>query len=227
MSIDVADLHLATFDSPSAERLPDFLIHDGHWVGDATAVAGIVLPEAGEAIARGFLAMGAPRIFLGAAALLDSALVERLARDYGSESVGLFLPVARMAISWSLETESNADFKTVMPSIGEPGWEILGSDDGRTGTLVQWWLAAMFERGASSAILRVDIVDDTDLNICAGLVERFGDKLWFAPRSSVGNRLADWRCWGGVRRFAVPVVTWQNDVDCQAWLAGAEVVEAA
>jgi hypothetical protein len=227
MTADAAGLQIATFDGPQDDRLPDFLIHDGHWLGDVTAVQGIVLPGQGESVARGFLEMGAPCVYLGAAALMDSGIVERLALAYGPQHVGVFVPVARMEVSWSLETQSNADFRTVAPSHCEPAWEILGDDGGRTGTLVQWWLAAMFEQGASSAIIRVDIHDDTDLNLCADLVERFGDKLWFAPRSAVGNRFDDWLRWGKATRLAVPIAMLENDPDLRAWSAGAQEPAAA
>jgi hypothetical protein len=220
-------LQIATFDAPQDDRQPDFLIHDGCWLGDATALRGIVLPDQDEAVARGFLEMEAPCVYLGAAALRDSGIVERLARAYGPQRVGVFLPVARMEVSWSLETQSNADFKTLAPSHCEPAWEILGNDGGRTGTLVQWWLAAMFERGASSAIIRVDIHDDTDLNLCADLVERFGDKLWFAPRSAVGNRFDDWLRWGKATRLAVPIAVLDTDPDIRAWSAGEQEQAAA
>ena len=172
---------------------------------------------AGEAEARGLLEMEAPCVYLGEAALLDSGMVERLARSYGPERVALYLPVARMEVSWSLETQSNADFKTLAPSRCEPAWEILGADGGGSGTLVQWWLAAMFERGAAAAIVRVDIRDDVDLNLCADLVERFGERLWFAPRTAAGNRFDDWLRWGRVSRLAVPFALLDEAAALRAW----------
>lgn len=202
---------IASLDVPCDDRLPDFLIDDGHWLGDATALRGVILPDQGEARARGLLEMDVPRVYLGAAALLDSAMVERLVRSYGSERIGVYLPAARMEVSWSMETQSNADFKTVTPSHCDPAWEILDDDGGRTGTLVHWWLGAMFERGAGSAIVRVDIRDDSDLNLCATLAEFWGDKVWFAPRSIAGNDFAEWVRWGHAARLALPFATLAAD----------------
>jgi hypothetical protein len=216
MSTDVDAPELAIFDVPQSDVLPDFLIDDGHWLGDATALRGAVLPCQGEARARGLLEMDSPRVFLGAAALTDSGIVERLAGIYGSERIGVFAPVVRMEVAWALEVQSNADFKTVAPSRCQPAWEIVDADGRRTGTDVHWWLGAMFERGASSAIVQVDILDDDDLNICAELIERFGTKVWCTPRSATANNFDDWIRWGKVARLALPFAA--MEAASYAWL---------
>jgi hypothetical protein len=211
MSIDADAPELVSIDGPQSGPMPDFLVDDGYWLGDATSLRGAVLPVEGEGRARGLLEMESPRVYLGAAALMDSDLVERMAQAYGSERIGVFAPAARMEVSWALETQSNADFKTVAPSRCQPGWEILDGKGDRTGAEVHWWLGAMFDRGASSAIVQVDMRDDDDLNICAALVEAFGRKVWFAPRSAEGNDFDDWMQWGKVARLALPFAVLERE----------------
>ena len=216
MTVEADLFSLATLGAPDAAALSDFLIDDGCWLGDGTAIRGIVLPGQNESRARGLLEMEVPIVFLGEAALQDGELIERLARQYGSERLGVYLPVRRMEVSWTLETTSNADFKTFAPSHCEPAWEILLADGNRTGTLAAWWLQAMFERGAGSAMIRADILDDTDLNLCAGLTELHADRLWFAPATAGANRYADWLRWGKVARLAVPGSDFEHHPDILA-----------
>jgi hypothetical protein len=227
MSIDADVPELATIDGPQSGPMPDFLIDDGHWLGDATGLRGAVLTVAGEARARGLLEMESPRVYLGAAALMDSSLIERLVQAYGSERIGVFAPAARMEVTWVLETQSNADFKTVAPSRCQPAWEVLDENGGRSGAEVHWWLGAMFERGASSAVVQVDIRDDDDLNICAALVEAFGRKVWFAPRSAEGNDFDDWMQWGKVARLALPFAVLEREAHIRRGQADEDVAACA
>ncbi len=171
----------------------------------AAECAGIVLPEGNETRATTLLAAGAPRVYLGGAVLLDSTLVERLVAAYGTERIGIYAPLRRQTVSWSFETVSNADFKTVTPSHCEPAWEVLWADGSGTGTLASWWLKTMGELGASSFLVRVDIRDDTDLNLCAGLVEELGEALWLGPLTDPAPALAEWVDFGQCRQLALPV----------------------
>ena len=98
---------------------------------------------------------------------------------------------------------SNADFKTVTPSHCEPAWEVLRADGTGTGTLARWWLAAMREQGASRFLVRVDIVDDTDLNLCAGLIEELGGALWIGPLAEAMPNLADWVDYGKCKQIVL------------------------
>jgi hypothetical protein len=216
MTVDAPVLQLATLTPAEHDHRGDFLIDDGCWLGDGTSIHGILLPSQNESRARGLLEMEVPIVFLGQAALQDSELVGRLAQQYGPERIGVFLPLRRMEVSWTLETKSNADFKTFSPSHCEPAWEILLADGTRTGTLAAWWLDTMFERGASAAVIQVDIVDDTDLNLCAGLTEFRADRLWFSPATPGINRYAEWRHWGKVARLALPVADFDCHPDIQA-----------
>ncbi|ENO78550.1 hypothetical protein [Thauera sp. 63] len=163
-----------------------------------------ILLHGDEARAAALLEAGVPQVLLGDAVLSDADLPLRLAARFGADRVGLFVPARRMAVSWSFDTVSNADFRVVTPSLCEPGWEILRADGSATGIRVDWWLGEMKKRGISTALVQVDIVDDTDLNLCAGLVEELGEGLWIAPGGEVEPALADWVRYGKATRIALP-----------------------
>lgn len=167
-------------------------------------LAGVVLPVEGEGRAAALLDAGAARVFIGEAALSDCGVVERLATRFGTERVGIYARARRMEVGWSFETVSNADFKVVTPSVCEPSWEILRADGSRSGTRVHWWLGEMMKRGASAALLRVDLRDDADLNLCAGLVEELGERLWLGPLDDAVPALADWVAYGKLVRIVLP-----------------------
>lgn len=173
----------------------------GAWLASATA---IILPVEGEARASELLAAGAARVLLGEAVLRDPQLLQRLAARFGAERIGVFVPAHRMEVTWSFDTVSNADFRVVTPSLCEAGWEILRADGSATGIRADWWLGEMKKRGASIALVQVDIDDDTDLNLCAGLVEDLGDRLWIAPRRQSDPALADWVAYGKATQIALP-----------------------
>jgi hypothetical protein len=179
------------FDAPGAEAI-------------AGECAGIVLADGDEARAAVLLSIGAPLVLLGEAALRDSGVVTHLIAAHGRERIGIYAPVKRQTISWSFETVSNADFKTVTPSNCEPAWEVLTANGASTGTLAAWWLAALHDLGTTQFLVHVDINDDVDLNLCADLVERLGDLLWLAPRGEPSVvPLADWVRYGQARRLAL------------------------
>lgn len=177
----------------------------------AAACAGIILTHGDEQRATTLLSIGAPVVFLGEAALRDSAFVQRLAAAFGSERIGIYAPAARQAVSWSFETVSNADFRTVTPSHCEPAWEVLLADGSATGTLLAWWLGALRELGASQFLVSVAIDDDTDLNLCADLVERYVSALWLAPVPGGAVPLGDVSRYGQAQQLVVPD-------DQRAWL---------
>lgn len=182
---------LFRFDEPGQASLA----HDG---------SAMILCCGDEARAAALLEAGAPQVLLGEAVLRDADLPLRLAARFGADRVGLFVPARRMVVSWSFDTVSNADFRVVTPSLCEPGWEILRADGSATGIRVDWWLGEMKKRGIPTALVRVDILDDTDLNLCAGLVEDLGEGLWIAPGGQVEPALADWVRYGKATRIALP-----------------------
>lgn len=208
----VVTRHLRQFAEAGAAPIgADDLVFDAPGVeAVADACAGIVLAQCDERgdeqRATTLLNIGTPVVFVGEAALRDSAIVGRLSAAFGSERIGVYAPVQRQSVRWSFETVSNADFRTVTPSHCEPAWEVLLADGSATGTLVAWWLGAMRDLGASQFLVRVAIDDDTDLNLCADLVERYGDALWLEPVAG-GVPLSDWIRYGQARQLAL-----RNDI---------------
>lgn len=207
--------------------------HDAQFLFDgptvdacAASCAGIVLTNGSEARAEDLLAAGARQVLIGEAALLDSGSIERLVEKYGKERIGLYVPVRNLAVDWSFETVSNADFKVVTPSVCEPTWEVLRADGSGTGTHAEWWVGQMVERGARTVLLHADIEDDIDLNLCAGLVEKLGEQLWVAPRTNCTPPLADWIAFGQVRQLALPADLYQQREAWQCHGNAEEPVEA-
>lgn len=182
----------------------------------------MILRHGDEARAAALLEAGARQVLLGEAVLSDADLPLRLAARFAPDRVGLFVPARRMAVSWSFDTVSNADFRVVTPSLCEPGWEILRADGRATGIRVDWWLGEMKKRGISTALVQVDILDDTDLNLCAGLVEDLGEGLWIAPGGQAEPALTDWVRYGKATRIALSPAVFER----RAVLLG-DLLEAA
>lgn len=182
---------------------PAFLF-DGDDLPEDLNHISVVLRNAGLERARELLARGAERVLAGEAALLDSSLIEAMSREFGAERVGVWVPARRLEVSWALDTHSNADFRCVTPSHAKPAWEVLKNDGSRSGTDAGWWLGQMLARGASLALLGTDIADDTDLNLCAELVEQFGSRLWLTPLADPEADLLPWVAYGQARNLVVP-----------------------
>jgi imidazole glycerol phosphate synthase subunit HisF len=168
------------------------------------AAATVVLPTQGAGRAASLLAAGARRVLLGEAALRDASLVPALVEEFGEGKVGLYVPARRIEVRWSFESVSNADFKVLAPSLGAPAWEVLLADGTGTGTQAPWWIGEMFGLGAAEALLRVDIRDDADLNLCADCVERFGHRIWIGPLADETPGIAEWIEFGHAVQLALP-----------------------
>jgi hypothetical protein len=166
--------------------------------------AQVVLSGEAESVANTLLDAGVTRVYVGEAALLDSGTVSRLLKRFGAGRIGLHVPVQRQAVSWSFETKSNADFRVLTPSLCEPAWEVLRADGDPSGVRALSWLEEMVHRGVQSVLVRADVCDDTDLNLCAGMVEAFGDKLWLAPLRGQTPAIADWISFGQATQLALP-----------------------
>lgn len=163
----------------------------------------VVLADGSEERASELLDCGAAKVILGDLALLDSTAVQRLVEQYGGERIGVWLRAVKKHVTWSIDYISNEDFNCLTPSVGAPGWELVKSDGSPTGADAQWWLKQMLGLGASVALVSVDMQDD-DLNICAGIIEDFGDKVWFAPWQQADADLEPWVCYGQVRQLVLP-----------------------
>lgn len=172
--------------------------------------AQVVLHAEPEDMAVSLLNAGAKKVFLGETALYDSTVVSRLVQLFGSQRIGLHVPVQRQSVSWSFETESNEDFNVVAPSLCEPVWEVLKANGESSGVRATGWIEAMLHHGVGCVLLRADISDDADLNLCAGLVETLGDKLWVAPLTDANLPLADWVSFGQVKQMALPTALYQR-----------------
>lgn len=172
--------------------------------------AQVVLAGESEAVATKLLQAGARKVFLGEAALFDSTVVSRLVHAFGSARIGLHVPVQRQSVSWSFETESNEDFNVVTPSLCEPVWEVLKANGESSGVRAARWIDIMLQHGVSTVLLRADLGDDVDLNLCAGLVETVGDKLWVAPLTDNAPLIADWINFGQVTQLALPVALYHR-----------------
>lgn len=176
----------------------------------ALARAQVVLGAESEATAASLLDGGAQRVFIGEAALRDSGVVERLLQRYGASRIGLHVPVQRQSVSWSFETESNADFSVVTPSLCEPTWEVLHANGESSGVRAAAWMEAMRQLGVRTLLMRADICDDTDLNLCAGMVETLGNTLWVAPLLDAAPPIADWIRFGQATQIALPIGLYQQ-----------------
>lgn len=195
-----------------AESAEDAFTHGRGYVVDDLALApecirsaaAIVVPSRGAQRAAVLLAAGARRILLGEAALRDSSLVTTLNAEFGEGRTGVYVPARRLEVRWSFDTASNADFKVLTPSLGAPAWEVLLPDGTGTGTHALWWIGEMLGLGAAEALLRVDIRDDADLDLCADCVERFGQRLWIGPLADEAPAIPDWIALGHARQFALP-----------------------
>jgi hypothetical protein len=180
-----------------------------HFVRDDAALPAalqnlnVVLENGTETRAGELLERGAARVLLADAALLDSTAVARLVQQYGPDRVGVSVLAKRRHVSWTLDTVSNEDFNCLTPSYGKAGWEIVMSDGAATGTDAEWWLGEMLALGASAVLISVDLQDD-DLNICAGLMETHGMKLWFAPWQQPDADLEPWVRYGQIRQLLLP-----------------------
>lgn len=206
--------HLCRFDPTSALEVDaDDVVFDTAGVeAIAAECGGIILAQGDAARAETLLAAGASCVLLGEVALVDSGVVSRLAQAYPGR-IGIYAPAQRQAVSWSFETVSNADFKTVTPSVCEPAWEVLKADGTPTGTLVHWWLGALRELGATQFLVHADVRDDTDLNILAGLVETLGDSLWLAPQTETCLPFADCVNYGQCRQWVLAPALYERRME--------------
>ena len=83
----------------------------------------------------------------------------------------------------------------------------------------------MLALGAGMALISVDVQDD-DLNICAGLMESHGDKLWFTPRQQPDADLEPWVRYGQVRQLVLPMSNDRDEAE-MARIRGAAMTDEA
>lgn len=164
----------------------------------------VVTAGGDEARAGELLARGAGCVFLGDLALNDREAVRRLIAQHGGERIGVCVQAQKTSVAWTMMEEApNAGFRVMMPSVSVPGWDLLQQDGTPTGERVDWWLEEMFALGLGKALICMDMQDD-DLNLCAGLIEDHGAKLWFSPRLEADADLEPWVRWGQIRQLLLP-----------------------
>lgn len=175
--------------------------------------ASVVLPDGGLARAMAVRASGAERVFLADAVLEDSLLMKWMAEEVGGKYMGVWVPVRRMEVDWSLDNDNdfNADFRCVVPSYAKPAWEVLKSDMTPTGTEAGWWIEQMLSLGASAVLISADLADGRDLDVCAELAERFGEQLWFSPLTP-GQDMKPWVQWGLARQLVIPEEDYRDEM---------------
>jgi len=187
----------------AASAQPEFMF-DREVLPERTLNATIVLPGGGLALARARLMAGTRQVLLADAALRDIAVLAAALTEFGAARVGAWLPARRAAVSWALDSQSNGDFKCMVPSNPQARWEVLTSDRQRTGTEIGSWIEKLVRLGVTTILVSVDMEDDRDLDLCAGLIERFGSRLWFSPLDRPGADLVPWVEFGQVRRLVLP-----------------------
>lgn len=190
---------------------PAFVFDAESLPADPATLLGVVLPTQGLRRAQELLERGVPQVLLGEAALLDGGMVEKLAGKFGAERVGIYVPTMRMQVNWAMDVTSNADFRIMRPSVCEPCWEVLRGDGARSGANAAWWVGEMQKRGATTVMVRTDIRDDWDLNLCAALVEQCGDRLWIGPLEDERPALAEWIEYSNAGHLVVPRALYDTD----------------
>lgn len=182
---------------------PAFMFDDGELPARLPPI-GVVLRSGGLSQARARLAAGARQVLLADAALADASLVRAAVAEFGAARLGVWLPAARMEVCWSLDSQSNGDFKCMVPSDPQARWEVLASDMRRTGIDACRWIEQLVRQGASTILVSVDMRDERDLDLCAGLMERFTHALWFSPLAALDADLTPWVDFGRVTRLVLP-----------------------
>lgn len=193
---------------------PVFML-DGGSVPMRLGATTLVLERAGLARARLRLAAGARQVLFGDAALDDPAIVARAVREFGAPRVGVWLPARRAPVSWAMDSFSNGDFKCMVPSNPQARWDVLRSDAEPAGIDVQACMERVLALGAATVLVGIDMQDERDLDLCAGLVERFGRRLWLTPLQERAADLAPWIEWGQMRQLVLP-----DRPDCAAVARG-------
>jgi hypothetical protein len=200
---DESELILARWAAPDETAAGMSFVRDAAALSASLRHCTVVLEDGSERRASELLERGAERVLLADAVMLDSTSVSRLAQRYGAERIGVSLLASRRHVSWSLDAVSNADFRCLTPSLGKPGWEIMLSDGTASGADAEWWVGEMLAAGACMVLIRADIQDE-DLNLCAGLVEKHGHQLWFSPWQHPDADLEPWVRYGQIRQLLLP-----------------------
>lgn len=182
---------------------PHFMLDRGA-VHHRLAGIRVVLESGGLPLARLRLAAGARQVLLGEGALQRPALLAQALEEFGAERVGVWLPARRAPVSWALDSYSNGDFKCMVPSNPQARWDVLRADGQPAGLDASAWIDQLLGCGVTTVLLGIDMQDDRDLDLCAGLAQRHGPHLWFTSLAHAAADFAAWVEYGQVRRLVLP-----------------------
>ena len=184
---------------------PHFMFDRGT-VPNRLAGVSVVLESGGLPRARLRLAAGAQQVLLGDVTLQQPGIVKAAVEEFGPDRMGIWLPARRAPVSWALDSQSNGDFKCMVPSNPQARWDVLRSDRQPAGLDAGGWMAKLVDCGVKTILVAVDMEDDRDLDLCAGLMEQYGPHLWFTPLDRPAAELSAWVEYGQARRLVLPAV---------------------
>lgn len=186
-------------------------LHERDICGEQSLDGCSVIAATGDpARLESLLAAGAQEVFLGEAALHDSALVSEVVTRHGGERIGLWLPVRRAETSWGFDTVSNADFSTLAVTNPVPRWVICTADGTPTDVDACWWAGEMINAGCGKVLVSVAAPEDDDLSACAEMAECAGERFWLDTGSADIEELRFWGRYGQARQVVLPA---GSDVD--------------
>lgn len=191
---------------------PYFVMDDpvSKW-GDADDC--VVVAKAGRASIDAVLEAGVGQVYIGEAALHDDHLIAELTNRYGTERIGVWLPVQLTTVQWNLDRESNADFSFVAASTPIPRWVVQRANGTPTDVDAQWWVAEMFKSGCCSVMVSVKNAQDDDLLPCAEMSELAGVNFYLDAGTADVEELRYWVKYGQVKRLVLPT---GSDIDTVA-----------
>lgn len=204
------DLQIARWSEVTEEKKspPTFIFDKGNDLVDISGCY-VVAPKANQARIEALMAAGASQVLLGETALLDSNLMNEVISEYGKR-IGIWLPVRRASTNWSLDSESNADFRFVSFSRPQPRWLVLRADGSLTDVDALWWAEEMLKAGCSSVMVSVKEPEDDDLLACAEMSEIATDHFWLDTGSIDIEELRFWVKYGHAHQLVVPA---ESDID--------------
>lgn len=169
--------------------------------------------------ARDMLGHGAERVLFADAAIAeaDPSVMQGLVQTLGADKVGVWLPVKRTGnpCKARMTTPLGDALYSHTAAYESPCWEVLYSDNKRTGINACWWIGQMLQQGVSCILLSVDFVDEHDYTLTAMLANQCEEHLWLSPLT---QQLPEWKMngWmqqGNIRQFVLDQDTTPK-VDC-------------
>ena len=204
------DLQIARWSEVAGEKKPSptFVLDKGDTSVDISGCY-VVAPKANRARIETLIEAGASQVLIGETALQDSNIVKELISEYGKR-IGIWLPVRRASTNWSLDSESNADFRFVSFSRPQPRWLVLRADGSFTDVDALWWAEEMLKAGCSSVMVSVKEPEDDDLLACAEMSEIAAEHFWLDTGSIDIEELRFWVKYGHAHQLVVPA---ESDID--------------